>query len=62
MEDKILLDVKETANYLGIGTTKTRELFKENDKIFVVKIGNRHYAHKLLLEKWLLGKVSEPTI
>ena len=30
---------------------------EENEKIFVVKIGNRNYAHKILLDKWLLAQV-----
>ena len=45
--EKILLNVEETANYLNLGKTK----------IFVVKIGNRNYAHKILLDKWLLAQV-----
>lgn len=58
MEDKkILLNVEETAAYLNIGKTKTRELMKENQKVFVVKIGNRSYAHRELLDKWLLAQV-----
>lgn len=56
---KILLNVEQTASYLNIGKTKTRELMKENDKIFVVKIGNRSYAHKMLLDKWLLAQVKK---
>ena len=32
--EKILLNVEETANYLNLGKTKTRELMKENEKIF----------------------------
>ena len=55
-QEKVLLNVEETAAYLNLGT-KTRELMKENEKIFVVKIGNRNYAHKLLLDKWLLAQV-----
>lgn len=55
--EKILLNVEETANYLNLGKTKTRELMKENEKLFVVKIGNRNYAHKILLDKWLLAQV-----
>lgn len=43
--------------YLNLGMTKTRELMRENEKIFVVRIGNRNYAHKLLLDKWLLAQV-----
>lgn len=56
-ESKILLNVEETAAYLNIGMTKTREIMRENQKIFVVKIGNRNYAHKTLLDKWLLAQV-----
>lgn len=52
-----LLNVAETAEYLNIGKTKTRELFKLYDKVFVVHIGNRSYAHKGLLDKWLLAQV-----
>ena len=58
MEDsKILLNVEETAAYLNIGKTKTREIMKDNEKIFVVRIGNRNYAHKTLLDKWLLAQI-----
>ncbi|MDO4487147.1 MAG: excisionase [Bacillota bacterium] len=58
MEDtKVLMNVKETAEYLNIGLTKTRELMKINSGVFVVKIGNRSYAHKKLLDKWLLAQV-----
>ena len=39
MEDsKILLNVEETAAYLNIGKTKTREIMKDNEKIFVVEL------------------------
>ena len=30
---------------------------KENEKVFVIKIGNRRYAHKLLLDRWLVGQI-----
>ena len=37
MEDsKILLNVEETAAYLNIGKTKTREIMKDNEKIRVI--------------------------
>ena len=55
--EKILLNVEETAQYLNLGLTKTRELMKENEKAFVIKIGNRRYAHKILLDKWLIGQI-----
>lgn len=56
-ENSMLLNVAETAEYLNLGLTKTRELMKNNDKQFVVKIGNRKYTHKQLLDKWLLAQV-----
>ena len=56
-QEKILLNVDETAAYLNIGKTKTRQLMKENNKVFVVSIGNRHYAHKTLLDRWLLAQI-----
>ena len=56
-KNSMLLNVAETAEYLNLGLTKTRELMKNNDKQFVVKIGNRKYAHKQLLDKWLLAQV-----
>ena len=55
--EKILLNVEETAEYLNLGKTKTRLLMKENENIFVVRIGNRNYAHKMLLDKWLLAQI-----
>lgn len=58
-QEKVLLNVEETASYLNLGMTKTRELMKENEKIFVVKIGNRNYAYKLLLDKWLLAQIKK---
>lgn len=57
MEDKALLNLAQTADYLNLGKTKTRELFKIYDKVFVVRIGNRSYAHRTLLDKWLLAQV-----
>lgn len=57
--EKILLNVEETATYLNLGKTKTRQLMKENEKIFVVKIGNRNYAHKILLDKWLIAQIKK---
>ncbi len=55
--EQILLNIEETAHYLNIGKTKTRELMKLYDKQWVVRIGNRSYAHKDLLNKWLLAQV-----
>lgn len=55
--EKILLTVEETATYLNLGLTKTRELMNANSKIFVIQIGNRKYTHKPLLDKWLVAQI-----
>lgn len=47
-QEKILFNIEETAQYLNLGKTKTREIMKENEKVFVVKIGNRKYAHDIV--------------
>ena len=52
--EKAILNLKETADYLGLGVTKTRELMKT--EYFGCKIGNRLYSNKLLLDKLLIEK------
>lgn len=51
MERK-LLTLKEVCKYLGIGETKARELLRGKNG-FGVRIGNRWYADKNKLDKWL---------
>lgn len=51
--DKALLNVKELREYLGLGDTKIRELLNSPDSTFTVRIGNRLYANKKLLDSWL---------
>lgn len=53
MENKALLNLKEFCEYLGIGETKARELMTKTNNPFTVRIGNRLYANKLLLDKWV---------
>ena len=52
MMEKILLNVKETAEYLGVGLTKCRELLRGNNG-FAIRIGNRWYADKDALQEWI---------
>lgn len=47
-----LLNIKEVCQYLGIGQTKARELVRGRNG-FGVQIGNRWYADKDKLDKWL---------
>lgn len=51
--EKALLNLEEFCAYLGIGKTKARELLKDPSSTFTIKIGNRYYANKKLLDQWL---------
>lgn len=55
--DKVLLNLKETVEYLGIGMTKLREIVKDKNCTFSLKIGNRWYVNKALLNKWIEQQV-----
>ena len=57
LEKKALLSVKELCEYLGIGQTKARELLADPHNGFTLRIGNRLYAHKGKLDKWLLNQI-----
>ena len=57
VEDKALLSVKEMCAYLSIGQTKCRELLANPANGFTVRIGNRLYAHKKHLDKWLENQI-----
>lgn len=56
-ETKALLNVTEMCEYLGLGKTKTRELLADPKNKFTVRIGNRIYAHKGNLDKWLVNQI-----
>lgn len=53
IEGKALLNLEEFCAYLGIGETKARELLTKTNNPYTVRIGNRLYANKILLDKWL---------
>ena len=57
LEEKALLSVKEMCAYLSIGQTKCRELLSDPANGFTVRIGNRLYAHKKHLDKWLENQI-----
>lgn len=52
MDNKILLNIQELCDYLGIGQTKARELLKGYNG-FGIQIGNRWYANKRKLDAWI---------
>lgn len=51
--DKILLNLDEFCKYLGIGKTKGREILRNPNNKFSLRIGNRLYAHKTKLDSYL---------
>lgn len=53
MNEKALLTLKEFSQYLNIGQTKARELLTKRNNTYAVRIGNRLYANKALLDAWL---------
>ena len=56
-DNAVLLTVADTARYLNLGQTKTRELMNQYRTKFVVQVGRTKYVHKDLLDKWLLSQV-----
>lgn len=53
LSDKRLLNFNEFCIYLGIGQTKARELMTKTNNPYTVRLGNRLYANKILLDKWI---------
>jgi phage antirepressor YoqD-like protein len=51
--EKGLLNVGEMCNYLGVGQNTARKLLNTPKNMFTVRIGNRLYANKKLLDKWI---------
>ena len=51
--EKFLLNVKEVCNVTGFGETKVRRLLNRNDSKFTVRLGNKLFANKKLLEEFL---------
>ena len=60
--EKILLNFNEVCAYLGLGKTKTREIMTKTKNPFTVRIGNRLYANKILLDRWINDKSGQSHI
>ena len=50
-QERILMTLPEVCDYLGIGETTARKLFSTCK--WSLKIGNRWYAHKRKLDRWI---------
>lgn len=53
LNDKGLLTVEEMCAYLSIGEHTARNLLNRPYNPFTVRLGNRLYANKRLLDKWI---------
>ena len=53
IEKKFLLTIEETAAYTNIGTKKIRELIKERDGDFTVRIGSKYLIRRIIFEDYL---------
>lgn len=51
--EKRLLTVKDLCNYTGWGETKVREILKNPNSKFTIRMGNRLYADKELFDNYL---------
>lgn len=51
--DKILLTVKEMCEYTGWGESKVRQLLRNPNSTFSVRMGNRLYANKKLFDEYI---------
>lgn len=57
-----LITLKEMCEYLAIGDTEARSMLRSKDCPFGVRLGNRLYANKTLLDEWIdsiSGKVCD---
>ncbi len=55
--EKRILNIEEVCDYLGIGKTKARELIRGYNG-FGIRIGNRWYADKQKLDRWIERQVA----
>lgn len=53
-DEKILLTLKEAANYFGIGINTLRRLTNKHTKLCIFN-GNRRMIKRPTMEKWLLN-------
>lgn len=59
LTEKALLNVKEVMQYTGWGESRVRELLNHPRCTFVVRQGNRLYAHRKSLDKYLESRIGK---
>jgi excisionase family DNA binding protein len=55
LSEKIMLDVKDVMDMMGICKPKVYEIFNKGE-FHVVKLGRKYMVHKDVFEKWLKGE------
>lgn len=55
INEKALLNVKEIMQYTGFGENTVRNMLNSPKCSFVIRQGNRLYANRKLLDKYLEG-------
>lgn len=51
--EKMLMSVKDVCEYTGWGETKVREIMKNPNHKFTIRLGNRLYADREKFEQFL---------
>lgn len=54
--EKVLLNLQEFREYLGIGENKALELVNSPHNGFSLKIGNKWFVYKVRLDEWLANE------
>lgn len=55
-QERALLNLTEFCDYIGVGKTKGRYILTKTDNPFMLRLDGRLYAHKGLLDKWLISR------
>lgn len=53
LNEKVLLTLKEAADYTGIGLNSIRKIISDRNSKFVVRVGSKWFVNRVLLEDWL---------
>lgn len=57
-EGKVMLEVKDVMEMMGICKPKAYEIFNSGE-FHVVRVGRKYLVHKEIFEKWLKGEKTQ---
>jgi hypothetical protein len=58
IKDKYLLTVEEASAYSNIGQNTLREIIRQPDCAFCLRVKNKYLIKRIVFEKWLLLQYS----